>query len=59
MIERVSNTNIFMFMGVLGVNGIIVSFRWVYDAYRSADCPGFYMWKGLGKQWCCLIQIVN
>jgi hypothetical protein len=37
---------------VLGVNGIIVSFRWVYDTQRSADYPGFYMWKGLCKQWC-------
>jgi len=31
LIEHGSNTNIFMFMCVLGVNGIILSFRWVYD----------------------------
>jgi len=43
MIEHGSNTNIFMFVGVLGVNGIIVSFRWVYDTQRSADYPVFYM----------------
>jgi hypothetical protein len=29
MIEHGYNTNVFMFMGELGVNGIIVSFRWV------------------------------
>jgi len=31
MFEHGSNTNIFMFMIVLEVNGIIVSFRWFYD----------------------------
>jgi len=31
MMEHGSNTNVFMFIGVLGVSGIIVSFRWLYD----------------------------
>jgi hypothetical protein len=42
-IEHGSNIKIFMFMGVLGVNGIIVSFRSVYDTQRSTDYPGFDM----------------